>query len=215
MGTVCYSLSHSPPYSEASAPIEVDQGAGTVRFGYPTFLAAGSKPPDDVRALVPIWTGVNLAVYPADIAGVPQYSGNTHTVEGLSQTLTVTVRAWRDPANLTAMTAYASDLLDSVKDPIVEGNVTYYGLYTPALTPGIALSIAGNGYTTGWESAAVAVIEAQIEWCTAPGQPLNYVTTMRCSSRRAHFTDAAFAHPDRTGVTFDFGNRINFSGATS
>jgi hypothetical protein len=208
IGSVCTSLSGDPPYNEAAATISVDVDSGTVRFGYPTYLAAGSKQPDDVRAMVPIWTGTNTAIRPADSGGSPVYTGGGNTVEGWKRTLTVTCHAWRDPANQSAMEAYAQDLLDSVKEPINEGTITYYGLYAAALVPGLALNIDGFDFDTGWESAALPVVEAQLTWGTTPSSSTDYTTTMRCSNRRAHFTDVAFLHPDRTGLTFDWSGEL-------
>jgi hypothetical protein len=207
MGAVGFALGQ-----EASVAVAVDPSNGTVRFATPTYLTAGGVAPVNVRVVVPIYTGVNQAIEPPDVSGVPQYSGRGKTSFGRTDTLTVTVRAWRDPLNLTPMLAYASDLLDSVKDPVVEGDLVYYGLYEPALTPGLAVNVAGSAYTTGWEAAALPVLECQLEWNTEAGTSMSHTTTMHCSSRRAHFTDSAFLHPDRTGISFDFGGGIDLSG---
>ena len=205
MGVVRYSSNHLPPYNEVMVGISVDPASGTVRFGNATYLTAGGRAPDDVRVIVPIYTGANAATYPADVAGVPQYTG-TAAAAGWEKTLTVCCRSWRDPANQTAMLAYAADLLDSVKDIVMEGSVTYLGFYEDALTPGIRLNIAGNGYTTGWESAALPVVESELLW-NADGVSLT--TVMKCSNRRAHYSADAFLHPDRTGLTTLFGGEIS------
>jgi hypothetical protein len=208
MGLVLWSQSNSPPYWEAGTGVVVDQDAGTVTFSRPTFMTAGNRAPSDVRVLVPINTGANRAVYPADVAGLPSYGGTGYTVEGLQRTLIVTVPAWRDPAQVSAMTDYAQDLFQSVSEPVVEGEVEYLGLVEQALTPGMAVSVAGTGYVTGWESAALPNLETQLEWSV---DGLTYLTTMKASSRRAHFTDAAFSRPDRTGVTFDWSGELDLS----
>jgi hypothetical protein len=202
-GDLLYSSSGGPPFQEYATPITVDPASGTVRFAYPTFLTVGGQPPTDVRAVVPIYTGVNVAYAPSSST----YSGTSYTVEGVQKTLVLTVPAWRDPSNQANMNAFAADVLDSVKDTVIEGTVTYLGLYTAALSMGVALNIAGNGYVTGWEAGtipAIPVVECQIEW---PLQSdLNHITTMKCSSRRAHLDVGAFLRPDRTGITWDFGS---------
>jgi hypothetical protein len=201
-GDVLYSDSGSPPFNEFAVPITVDPASGTVRFASPTFMTAGNHPPTDVRAVVPIYTGANVAYAPSSST----YAGTFYTIEGVSRTLTLTVPAWRDPANQTAMNAFAADVLDSVKDTVVEGSITYLGLYSPALAMGVAMNVAGTGYTTGWESGtipALPVVECQVEWPITG--PLNHVTTLRCSNRRGHLDSAAFLRPDRTGITWDFG----------
>src|SRR4029077_8194561 len=113
----------------------------------------------------------------------------------------VTVGAWRDPANLAGMLLYAADMLDSVKDAVCEGTLTYLGLYEPALAPGNAYSVTGSSYTTGWEGLSLAHVETQLEWSV---DGLSHVTTIRVSNRRAPFSAEAFLHPDRTGVVFDW-----------
>jgi hypothetical protein len=200
-GVIRWSSSGNPPYQEGISGITIDAGSGIIRFNYPTRLTAG-KEPDDVEVWIPIYTSVNHAIWPADSAGpTPNYDGTSYTVNGLTKTLTVTVNAWRDPANLAGMLLYAADMLDSVKDAVCEGTITYLGLYEPALAPGNAYSVTGTGYTTGWEGLSLANVETQLEWSV---DGLSHVTTIRVSSRRAHFSAEAFMHPDRTGVTFDW-----------
>lgn len=201
MGEVCWSSSGSPPYSSVVIGITVDQGAGTIRFPQPTYAMAGMRTPSDVRALVPIYTDTNTVTLPPDSGG-PQYEGTSHTVDGLERTLHVYLPSWRDPANATFVEDFAQDLLDSVKDTVLEGQVRYLGLYADAFAPGISASITGDTYSTGWDSAEIPVVECQVEWTSAPGSGVNHVTTMRVSNRRAHLSEAAFLHPDRTGETF-------------
>lgn len=211
VGTVLWSSDGNPPYSSVATNVQVDPVTGYVHFNYPTFLLAGGKPADDVRALVPIYVTENLVASPPDVAGAPAYAGQLATVEGVERTLTATVPAWRDPANTAAMQAWADNLLDSVKDPVEEGTVVYEGLYEDALEMGIALSIAGNGYATGWEASAIPVIECQLEWNTGPGSVTSHTTTMRLSSRKAHFSAEAFLKPDRTGVTFEWEHELDLT----
>jgi hypothetical protein len=201
-GWLLYSDTGSPPFQEYATPVTVDPSSGTIRFAYPTFLTVGGHVPTDVRAVVPIYTAANRAYAPSSST----YAGTANTVEGIARTLVVTVPSWRDPANQTAMNVFAADILDSCKDTVLEGTVTYLGLYTTALTMGMALNVAGNGYVTGWEAGtvpAIPVVEVQVEWPLADG--LDNITTMRCSSRRGHMDAAAFLRPDRTGITWDFG----------
>lgn len=200
-----------PPYEERTSGVVVDRGAGTVRFSSPTYQTAGWREPDDVRALVPVYMASNAAVSPADVDGVPQYSGTAHTEDGLERTLTVTLPSWRDPANLSAVQAYAADLLDSGKDAALSGTITYLGLYEDALTPGLAVSIAGDGYDTGWESAALPVVEGGLEWPI--GGPVGLLTIMRCSNRRAHYSADVFMAPDRTGGLLDLGGSLDLTHA--
>jgi hypothetical protein len=193
---------------QAAVGITVDPSTGTILFSYPTFLTAGAAP-YNVSVFVPINTGLNLAIEPPNTgtpAVIPAYAGTSHTQEGLTKTLTITVQDWRDPANTTPMLAYASEVLDSVKDAVIEGDVEFLGLYTAGLTPGLALNIAGSGYNLGWESGAIPalpVTECELSW--GKGGIL-HITTMKCSNRRQRFGAEAFMRPDRSGLTFDWGD---------
>jgi hypothetical protein len=189
--------------AEATLAFTADPDSGTILFAQPTYIVAGNQEPDDVRALVGVNFGVNRAISPPDAGETPQYDGTSYTVEGLTKTLAVTVDAWRDPINAAQMQTFADEILDSVKDTIVEGSITYYGLLTEALTPGLAASVTGDGYTTGWEDLALPIIECAVEWPQDLG--VNHVTLMRCSNRRAQLSSAAFLRPDRTFLGLDFG----------
>lgn len=195
IGSVCYSNSGNPPFSEWPLAFTQDPSSAHIYFLQSTYVLCGNHQPSDVRALLAVNTGVNTAVYPPDSGGLPVYAGTSNTIEGLEDTLTVTVGEWRDPINTTAMTEFAHDLVDSVKDSIVEGSVVYHGLYTPALTPGAAVSVTGNGYSTGWEGLALPILEVELTWNC--GSQTQYTTTMHCSNRRAHFSAAAFLKPSR------------------
>jgi hypothetical protein len=169
---------------------------GTIHFISPTYTIANNASPPDVWVYVPINTNPLQAVSPAnDVHGDPQYGGTSHTVEGFQNTLVVTLDQWRDPGQLAQVLAYAADLLDSVKDTVVEGSVVYYGWYAAALTCGQALHVAGDdgdgSYTTGWESIAnLCIVEVEVEWTQRAGYP--YRTTLRVSTRRMHYQPDMF-----------------------
>lgn len=217
MGSVLWSSDGNPPYNFVTIGVQVDVTTGYVHFPYPTYLTAGGRAPDEVRALVPIYVGTNTVASPADVGGVAQYAGTYKTVEGKSRTLTVTVPSWRDPANGTSMQAYADNLLDSVKNTILEGSVQYLGLYEAAMEMGYALNIAGTACvgTTGWESGSVdpiPIVECTVGWNTEPGAATSWTTTLRCSNRMAHFSAEMYLKPDRTGITFDWEGGLNLEG---
>lgn len=206
IGTVIYGSGSSK--QETNVPVRVDQGNGTIVFSQPTYITAGYQTPTNVRALVPIYTGVNYSSYPANSGATPVYSGGLYTAFGTTRTLFVPLPAWRDPANQAAMDAYAQDLWWSVCEPVQEGNVTILGLHNSALAMGDRISISGNGFTTGWESAALPILEAQIDWNS---EGVNIVTSFKCSNRRSHYTAEGFLHPDRTGVTWGDSGGIDLS----
>lgn len=190
IGSALWSESGDPPYQEWPIPFTFNTATGNIIFQIPTYKAVGNHVPSDVRIMAAVNVGSLTATKPAS-----DYEGTSHTVEGMEETLTVTVPSWRDPANQSAMDDYAQDLLDSVKDSIMEGEVIYHGLYDTALTMGQAVRITGTDYTTGWESDYLPVHEAEVRWNS--GMPSHYTTTLRLSNRRAHFSSGAFLRPER------------------
>lgn len=190
MGATAWSASGDPPYEERPVPFTFDPTNGTIIFATSTYKAAGNHVPTDVRVLLAVNTGVLTSTKPAS-----GFEGTSNTVEGLEETLTVMVDGWRDPANQANMDVFTQDLLDSVKDTIVEGVVTYHGLYIDALTFGIGLSVTGSSYTTGWEDLNIPVVAVDVLWNS--GSPWHYTTAMAVSNRRSHLSTGALLAPDR------------------
>lgn len=203
IGSVCWSADGNPPYSEAPVPFSIDQAAGVITFSQPTYIAAGNQEPADVRALLAVNTGSLRVQKPTT-----GWEGTSHSIDGLEETLVVTVPSWRDPANTSRVAEYAQDLLDSVKDSVVEGSVVYHGLYEDALDFGIGLSITGSTYATGWENLNVPVVEVEVSWRS--GSASHHVTSMRCSNRRSHYSSGAFLRPDQATVAIGDGAGLSF-----
>jgi hypothetical protein len=127
----------------------------------------------------------------------------------VDRTLYVMVPAWRDPSNQVNMNSFADHFLDSVEDTAVEGAVTYHGLYLPALTPGMALAIAGahggTPITTGWENINCPVVECELVWNNA-GTGSTFTTQIKVSNRRAQFSGEIFTRPAQVGITIGSGS---------
>lgn len=200
MGSVLYSASGLPPYQEWPVWFTFDATTGDIVFSQDLRKLTGGNEPSDVRALLAVNKGNLTATKPSS-----GYEGTSHTVEGLENTLTVTAESWRDPINQTAMEAYAQDMLDSVKDTIVEGSVVVHDLYEDGLRFGGAVSVTGDGYTTGWEGLEIPIVEATLTWNSGAGS--HYTTVLHCSNRRAHYTSGSYLAPDRVpGSTFGDGS---------
>lgn len=196
MGSVCYSASGSPPYQEWPIAFTFDASTGNVIFAQDLRNLIGNLEPSDVRCLLAVNKGNLTAIAPAS-----GYEGTSNTVEGIERTLTITAESWRDPINQDSMEDYAQDMLDSVKDTIVEGSIVVHDLYTAGLRFGGAVSVTGDSYTTGWEGLAIPIREASLQWNSGTGT--HYTTTLHCSNRRAHFTSGSYLAPSRIpGSTF-------------
>lgn len=168
--------------------VSIDLDAGTFLLGTPTYNY-NNAPPDDVRILAAVNVGVLSATKPAS-----GYEGTSHDVEGLEDTLTITLDSWRDPANQANVEAFAQDQLDSVKDAVIEGSVTIHDLFVPGLAFGIGLSFDAD-YDTGWETLNAPVTEVEVAWNSRSAS--HYTTRVQYSTRRASCNASAYLQPER------------------
>lgn len=201
----------------------VDPVAGVVLFDRPVVSIYGTQAnleaggastdgiPDDVRVLVGCYKSNLVAVCPDDAyGGVPQYDGTIFTVEGIERTLAIQVDEWQDPAQQAAMHEFACDMLDSVKDTVVEGQINYLGFLESLLEIGSAYNITSRlGATvipTGWEDINLPALGVTLQW-HPEGSAMYHSIAIRASNRRAAYTAAPFLVPSRTGLSFggDFG----------
>lgn len=155
---------------------------------------------NDVQFFLPIAVGSLEAVYPPDVAGAPQYSGTSHTDEGLSETKYVTVREWRDFGNAANMLRWAAEIHGAICDTVIEGDVEYLGLLTDVLVPGHAVNLPGNGYTTGWEAIDLPVARCSLEY-HSERSATSYSMNIHLSNRRSPYSGEAFLRPAQTGLS--------------
>jgi hypothetical protein len=184
--------------NSATDLLQIDPVAGEIYFSRPVQTIFGMPQwPDNVRVFVPVAIGTLSAYAPS----ATTYAGTLSTVEGIQRTKVITALDWRDYSNQTNMQTFASEFLDSVKDVVVEGSVPYHGLLSAHLTPGKAISIAGSGYTTGWETLALPVVSAEVRFQGGP-EGTSYYTTLHLSNRRGRFSAENFLRPGITGSAF-------------
>ena len=124
----------------------------------------------------------------------------------------ITVPDWRDYSNQSTMDTFASEMLDSMKDVVVEGVVPYLGLLSTFLAPGQAVSIAGTSgstpYTTGWEWLALPVVVPRSSSIAAQGTW--YEMALHVSNRRGRYSVSNYLRPNITGQ--QFGGSDTFGG---
>lgn len=202
LGIVMYNPSGgtSQPWNAVSLGVTLDPVNGLIYFDQPTQVAAyGLNTPvqwaANVQVVVPVAVGTLAQYAPSSTT----YAGTLYSVEGIERTKTITVLEWTDYSNDTNMATFASEFLDSVKDVVVEGTVPYNGLLTGYIAPGQAVSIAGSGYTTGWESLALPVVSAEIAFQPGPSGT-SYLTTLHLSNRRGRYSSENFLRPNITGM---------------
>ncbi len=205
MASVFYSSTGLPPYQVSAVGIcSIDPDAGTVTLAKPSALVFSPNgttvvPVNDVQFFLPIATGGLSVVYPADVAGVPQYGGTSNTIEGLAETKYVACREWRDGSNTAVMTAWAQELFGALSDTILEGEVAYLGLLNSVLLPGHAVNLPGNGYTTGWEAVDLPIQRVTLEY-HSDRSAVSYTTNVSLSNRRVPYSGAAMLRPQMSGL---------------
>lgn len=153
--------------------------------------------PDEIEIYAIVANGTLQAVYPADVAGVPQYAGTSNTVEGLTRTKYVTSQNWRDYGNAANMLLWATDLHGALSPAVVEGSVTVARIVTEALSPGYSLLINAS-YPTGLETEAIPLVSADLDF-NEEGAGTSYDMTLHYSSRRAPYSGTIFQRPSQTG----------------
>jgi hypothetical protein len=149
--------------------------------------------PSKVRAFIPTRTTPLQAQGPRDGSDNPIEGGTYYDVEGKSRQLVVTVPGWRDPANLANMKLYADEVHDSVKDTILEGTIPLHRFDARWLTPGQGARLTGSGYTTGYDSTTLPIVEVRLRWQERTGA--KYRTELRFSNRRGVYSAAVYERP--------------------
>jgi hypothetical protein len=207
LGQVLYSSGGSPPYNIATVGVTLDPVAGLVYFDKPTYLINNAVP-SNVQVFVPVATGALQAWAPSSST----YSGTLYTVEGIQRTKIMTVLDWKDYSNQLNMNTFANEYLTSVNNVVVEGTMPYHGLpATTYLAPGQAVSIAGNGYTTGFESVALPIVGLEVHFQNGPNGT-SYETAFHLSNRRGRFSPANFIRPSIKPFDFGQGTTIGATG---
>lgn len=215
LAEIGWSSSGSPPYTTVSAPFLQDPDSGTLLFYAPTSLVFGggttTTPASEIKVLLAINQSNLYAFAPSSGFEGTMFSVDLASNASRAKTQVIYVGDWRDPGNQSNMNDYAQDLLDSIKDTVVEGSITYYDLYEPALTIGTAATVTGDTFTTGYETCTsftghpgCPVLGVDLEWTNEGAS--TFVTTMQCSNRRAHYSDSQFLKPERQYVPLGFSN---------
>jgi hypothetical protein len=212
---ILYSANGQPPYLEGPLGFAIDPSEGTITFHRPVVDVFGTRSnlelggdrtdgiPADIHVMLAYYRDTLTATVPADVADVPQYEGTAFTKYGVEETLSIQVNDWRDPLSKSRMENMAREILDSIKDEIIEGAVRVDTLVMGGEQPLLSLDFAAvygpSAYTTGLEEANLPVVRVDIEWQNSPG-PTTYATTFQFSTRKAPVSLAPFLIPERPGA---------------
>jgi hypothetical protein len=179
--------------------ISLDPVSGTITTAKPTALVFSADgitpvPVDNVQAFVPVFSGSLSIRHPTS-----GWSGTSNTLLGLQRVKTITFPDWRDNSNVANMALIASEYLDTVKDIVIEGSIQYDGFQAYLLGFGISLNIAGDGYPTGLEAAAVPVLSVNFHFNEGRDGATSYTTVLNFSNRRAPYSGRALLRPSIVG----------------
>lgn len=159
-------------------------------FGQPSSLETGGASvdgqPENIRVLLPVALSPLEAVAPDDDEeGDPVFEGTASTVDGVERTLYVGQTDWVAEADTGPMRLWARQLLDSVKDTVIEGQAIVYG-FDPINEPGTVVEFDDPCY----ETSPYSQYTSQAYSCMIRfnhGGPIPYHTEYAISNRRDQF----------------------------
>lgn len=149
--------------------------------------------PCEIKVMVPYSVGALTAQAPSS-----GWQGTAYTVDGLQKILYVDYPQWTDYKDAAAYATLAQERLDTVKDTVIEGSLTYYGKLSAFLVKGRALNIAAATYTTGFESANAPVRSVFLDYVPDGGAEGagKWATRIQFSNRMKPFAgDRLYTHP--------------------
>jgi hypothetical protein len=209
---ICWSPSGMPPYTEIPATFQIVQYDGVTngyiifdvpvvtQFGTPANLQQGGAAvdgiPDDIIVLVPYSKGAITATAPVQPAPPlpPAYQGTAYTVDGITRPTYRDFPQWLDYGQSTQFQTLAQEVLDTVKNTVVEGQASYYGKYDAFLQLGQALNIAqADGLVTGYEAINAPIRGVVLDY---QQDSTVYLTQVQFSNRLRPFSgDRLYVHP--------------------
>ena len=203
MGIVWYNATGgtTPPFNMSTVGLTIDPDGGLVYFNQPVWVTSGGvmaaiRWPAVVQAFLAVGYGTMTAVAPPT-----GYAGTLYNLEGVARTKYITVLEWKDYSNQLNMQTFAAEVLDSVKDVVIEARCPISRM------PGVVLagpgerrgSIAGRDFVAGWEDiCAIPVVSVDVVFQTGAAGT-SYVTTLQLSNRRTPYDAANFLRPNLQG----------------
>lgn len=198
---ICFSSGCGKPWTEWPATFDVDPTTGSLWFHEPIVkpfssaasLEAGTPDgvPCEIKVLVPYSRGAMSITLPET-----GHEGTAHSVDGLERTAHREYPRWLDYRDRASHELLAREVLDTLKDTVVEGALVYHGKLSAALTKGVALNLAGTGFATGFEAAGATVREVVLDYAPDGGSASEWTTRVAFSNRLRPFAgDRLYAHP--------------------
>lgn len=222
----------------ASEAIILEQPSVTF-FGQPASLETGGASvdgqPENIRVLLPVALSPLEVIEPPDVSSTPVFEGTSFTEDGVERTHYVNLPDWVSESDTSPIRLWAQQLLDSIKDTVVEGQTLLYG-YFPIMHPGTRVEFEDACLPAGsFDNYATNAYACLLKFNHSPTEVL-YHTELALSNRRDQYrgydqtlhpiiakppkarTDAPFkagsliSRPDTVWQNSRNGTRSNFPG---
>lgn len=155
-------------------------------FGQPASLETGGASvdgqPENIRVLLPVALNPLEVIEPADVSGSPVYQGTVYTVDGISRTHYANIDDWVSESDTGPMRLWARQLLDSIKDTVVEGHTFLY-TYEPVTHPGVRVTFSDPCMAGAYDDYQTNVYACLLRF-NHGGGPVLYHTELALSNRR-------------------------------
>ncbi len=159
-------------------------------FGQPASLETGGASvdgqPENIRVLLPVALGPLEVIEPEDVSSVAQYEGTLYTEDGIGRTHYVNLADWVSESDTGPIRLWARQLLDSIKDTVVEGQTMVY-TYEPVTQPGVKITFSEACLPAGtYDNYASTVYSCLLRFNHGSG-PVPYHTEFALTNRRDQF----------------------------
>ena len=220
-----YSTTGNQPYAYAMCGFQIDRENEAIIFDRPvvtffggqTSLRTGgvnvSGQPSNIRVLLPVSTNALEVNVPSDtVSGnvtTQNYEGTSSTVDGNNRTMYVNYPQWISEDDNGVMTTWGRQILDSVKDTVIEGSAFRYS-YEPVFGPGTGIQFVDPCHANN----PLADYGTDISGCMVRfnhGQPgsVLYHTEFALSNKRAQYRGFdGYVHPFTLDLSFEAAARF-------
>ena len=189
-------------------------------FGQPASLETGGATvdgqPENIRVLLPVALSPLEVIEPPNVSSTPVFEGTSYTEDGVERTHYVNLPDWVSESDTSPIRLWAQQLLDSIKDTVVEGQTMLFG-YFPIMHPGTRVEFEDACLPAGsFDNYATNAYACLLKFNHSPTEVL-YHTELALSNRRDQYRGydqtlhPIIAKPPkaRTDATFKAGSLIS------
>lgn len=156
-------------------------------FGQPSSLETGGATvdgqPQNIRALIPVSLKPLEVIEPQNTGNTANYSGTSYTVDGVARTHYVNMPDWVAESDTSAIRLWAKQVLDSIKDTVVEGQTMLF-TWQPVRRPGVKVTFSDACLPDGSYSQYDSSVYACLLRFAHGNGPVPYHTELALSNRR-------------------------------